>query len=145
VTAIRHLTVDEVQAIQERLVARYGGDAVVRDAGLLESAVHRPRMGHYPDLAAMAAALIESLVLCRPYPRGNLRLAVFAADVLVRLNGARLALDAQLATEHLQTLYAQDEFDLAHLDAWLRPALVPTAGRPPDPASAGAMRDAGLP
>lgn len=122
--AVRYLTVDEVGAIQERLAERYGGSAELRDAGLLDSAVYRPRTGHYTDLAAQAAALLEALVLFRPYRFANLRLAFFAADVFLRLNGWRIALDNTAAAQQLATLAARDALDLAHLEPWLRQALL---------------------
>ena len=55
--SVRFLTVDEALAIHERLIEAFGGPAGVRDPGLLESALHRPRTGYYRDLSAMAAAL----------------------------------------------------------------------------------------
>lgn len=122
--SVRYLTVDEVRAIHQRLVERYGGHAELRDAGLLDSAVYRPRTGHYSDLAALAAALLEALALLRPCKSGNLRLAFFAADVFLRLNGWRVALDNASAAQHLSALAARDELDLVHLEAWLRPALL---------------------
>jgi death-on-curing protein len=54
---VHFLTLDEVLAIHERLVERFGGPPGVRDAGLLESALFRPQTGYYEDLPAMAAAL----------------------------------------------------------------------------------------
>ena len=54
----------EVRAIHERLLALHGGPAGLRDAGLLESALARPRQ-HYaygaaPDLIDLAAAYTAS-------------------------------------------------------------------------------------
>jgi death-on-curing protein len=68
------LSVDEVLAIHERLIEAFGGPPGVRDTGLLESALYRPRTGHYPDLAAMATALFESLLMNHPFLDGNKRL-----------------------------------------------------------------------
>jgi len=53
----------------------------IRDAGLLSSAIARPRTSAfgadaYPDLATKAAALFESLVRNHPLLDGNKRLAV---------------------------------------------------------------------
>ena len=60
--AVRHLTRDEVLAIHARLIEVFGGPDGVRDRGLLESALFRPRTGYYDDVAAMAAWLgVDSL------------------------------------------------------------------------------------
>jgi len=57
-----------------------GGPAGIRDTGLLESALYRPRTGHHIDLAAMPAALFESLVMNHPFVEANKRIAFFATD-----------------------------------------------------------------
>jgi death-on-curing protein len=49
-------------AIHKGLIDRFGGLEGVRDLGLLESALYRPRTGYYEDLAEMEAALFESLL-----------------------------------------------------------------------------------
>ena len=56
---VKFLSTDEVLAIQERLIDRFGGTHGVRDPGILESALYRPRSGYYQDLAEMAAALFD--------------------------------------------------------------------------------------
>ena len=70
-----YLTDDEAFAVVDRLGFH------VRDAGLLSSAIARPRTtvfgeDAYPDLATKAAALFESLVRNHPLLDGNKRLAV---------------------------------------------------------------------
>lgn len=50
-------------------------DAGIRDLGLLDSALHRPQSGYYGDLADMACALFESLLMNRPFVDGNKRVA----------------------------------------------------------------------
>ena len=84
---VLHLSVDEVLAIHGRLLDTFGGPPGVRDPGLLESALFRPRTGYYRDLAEMAAALFESLIMNHPFIDGNKRVAFFATDVFLRLNG----------------------------------------------------------
>jgi len=86
---ITYLTLEEALAIHERLVEHFGGAPGVRDIGLLESALYRPRAGYYADLLAMAAALFESLLMNHPFVDGNKRVAFFATDVFLRLNGWR--------------------------------------------------------
>ncbi len=73
------------------------GVGPVRDAGLLDSALARPRAhfaGHdlYPTLHEKAAALLHSLVANRALVDGNKRLAWLATTVFLALNGAPCAL-----------------------------------------------------
>jgi len=122
--SVAFLTRDEVLAIHDRLIETFGGPGGLRDPGLLESALFRPRSGYYADLAEMAAALFESLVMNHPFLDGNKRIAFFATDVFLRLNGWKLAVDAHEAHRHLIELLETGSCDKNHLLEWIRPALV---------------------
>lgn len=98
---VQFLSVDEVLAIHERLIDRFGGIAGVRDQGLLESALFRPQTGYYEDLPSMAAALFESLLLNHSFVDGNKRVAFFATDVFLRLNGWKISVDGIAAHQFL--------------------------------------------
>ena len=85
----RHITVEQALGIARTAV---GGPVQVRDIGLLEAAVHRPRasvLGQdaYPDLLTKAAALVHSLARNHPLVDGNERLAWLATYVLCAKNG----------------------------------------------------------
>ncbi len=122
--AVLHLTVEEVLAIYEGLLARFGGLPGVRDLGLLESALYRPRTGYYRDLAEMATALFESLIMNHPFVDGNKRVAFFASDVFLRLNGWKLQVDPDEAHDFLIGLLERGECDFEHLLPWIRNSLV---------------------
>ncbi|MFJ4695085.1 type II toxin-antitoxin system death-on-curing family toxin [Streptomyces sp. NPDC088766] len=77
-------------------------DVVVRDAGLLESAVHRPAAAMfgreaYPDLFGKAAALLQSLAINHPFVDGNKRTAWTSCVVFLAMNGVQLRLDIDAA------------------------------------------------
>ena len=120
------LTVDEVVTIHERLIEVFGGPPGVRDHGLLESALFRPRTGYYEDLSAMAAALFESLVMNHPFIDGNKRVAFFATDVFLRLNAWRLEVDPDEAHAFIIGLLESAECDFDHLLPWIRSASRPS-------------------
>jgi death on curing protein len=72
--------------------AAVGGDPEVRDYGLLESAVARPRASvfgadAYPDLHLKAAALLHSLARNHALVDGNKRLAWTACRTFLAING----------------------------------------------------------
>ena len=94
VSSVQFLSLDEVLAIQERLIERFGGEHGVRDRGLLESALFRPQTGYYTHIEEMAAAVFESLLINHAFIDGNKRVAFFATDVFLRLNGWKLVLTA---------------------------------------------------
>ena len=122
--SVQHLTLDEVLAIHEALVKRFGGLAGVRDLGLLESALYRPRTGYYRDLAEMTAALFESLVMNHPFIDGNKRIAFFATDVFLRLNGWKLKVEPKAAHEFLIGLLDRGECNFDNLLHWIRKSAV---------------------
>ncbi|MFD9050751.1 type II toxin-antitoxin system death-on-curing family toxin [Streptomyces zaomyceticus] len=75
---------------------------VVRDAGLLESAVHRPSaamLGEeaYPDLVDKAAALLQSLAINRPFLDGDKRTAWLSCVTFLAMNGVQLRPDIDAA------------------------------------------------
>jgi death-on-curing protein len=117
---VAFLSRDEVLAIHSTLLERFGGPAGVRDFGLLESALYRPRTGHYADLAEMAAAMFESLIMNHPFVDGNKRVAFFATDVFLRLNGYRLQVDADEAHQFLIGLLENNQCNFERLLPWIR-------------------------
>ena len=121
---VLHLTVEEVLAIHEGLLERFGGAAGVRDPGLLESALYRPRTGYYKDLASMAAALFESLIMNHAFIDGNKRVAFFATDIFLRLNGWKLSVVPDAAHAFLIDLLERGCCDYAHLLPWLRESMI---------------------
>jgi death-on-curing protein len=84
-----------VLAIHDRQLAEHGGSAGVRDEGLLESALARPRQLHAygdpePDLADLAASLASGLARNHPFVDGNKRTAHVAYRTFLELNGTEL-------------------------------------------------------
>jgi death-on-curing protein len=74
-----------------------GAQPVVRDHGLLESALGRPQASAfgddaYPGIHAKAAALLHSLARNHALVDGNERLALAATIVFYGMNGRRLTL-----------------------------------------------------
>jgi len=75
--------------------AAFGGTVAVRDFGLLDAAVARPRssvfgVDAYPDLWQKAAALLHSLARNHALVDGNKRTAWAAAWVFLGVNGVML-------------------------------------------------------
>lgn len=119
------LTRDEALAIHERVIERFGGEAGLRDPGLLESALYRPRTGYYADLPSMAAALFESLLKTHAFADGNKRVAFFATDVFLRVNGWRLVVDPDEAHAFLVEGLTEGALDYERILTWIRESLEP--------------------
>ncbi|WP_159767988.1 type II toxin-antitoxin system death-on-curing family toxin [Streptomyces sp. HM190] len=108
-----YLSAEDVLAIAELAVDDQ--DVVIRDAGLLESAVHRPSASMfgqeaYGDLFDKAAALLQSLTINRPFVDGNKRTAWTSCAVFLAMNGAQLRPDIE-AAERLVIAVATGDMD----------------------------------
>ncbi len=89
-----YLTVAELLHVAERTL---GPNVFVRDYGMLESALARPKATVFGDdayegLEVKAAALLHSLARNHALIDGNKRLALAATIAFLGLNGCRLTL-----------------------------------------------------
>jgi death-on-curing protein len=97
-----HLDLDDLLHVAARTL----GEVHVRDAGLLESALARPRStafgeDTYPSIHGKAAALLHSLARNHALVDGNKRLALAATIAFYGLNGFRLTLSNDEAYDSL--------------------------------------------
>ncbi|MGW2566848.1 type II toxin-antitoxin system death-on-curing family toxin [Streptomyces sp. NPDC001537] len=95
-----YLSAEDVLAIAELAVDDQ--NVVVRDAGLLESAVHRPSAAMfgqeaYTDLFDKAAALLQSLAINHPFVDGNKPTAWTSCVVFLAMNDVQLRPDIDAA------------------------------------------------
>jgi death-on-curing protein len=120
---IQFLSLDEAIAIHERLIGRFGGTSGIRDKGLLESALFRPQTGYYKDVAELAAALFESLILNHAFVDGNKRVAFFVTDTFLRLNGWKLSVEADAAHRFIIGSLERGECNFGTLLRWIRQSL----------------------
>jgi len=113
-------TIDEVIAVHDQLIARFGGSLGIRDRGALESALARPQSGYYRDIIEEAGALWESLSQNHPFFDGNKRVAVTVTAAFLRVNGYRLVFDDAEAFSFLVGLYESSKLRFEELVSWLR-------------------------
>lgn len=111
-----------VHAMHDAQLAEHGGAAGVRDPGLLESALARPRNLHScgeSEPRALAAAYASGIVRNHPFVDGNKRAAFLTAYIFLRLNGFELVADEAAAAAAVLAL-ASGEASEAGFAAWLR-------------------------
>jgi death-on-curing protein len=92
---VEFLTLDEVLSLHADQIARYGGSALVRDVGRLESALAMPAATFggellHASLDEQAAAYLFHLVKNHPFVDGNRRTGLVAMLAFLGLNGRRL-------------------------------------------------------
>jgi death on curing protein len=111
-----------ILAVHDEQLAEHGGAAGVRDAGLLESALGRPRnlaLHGQPDVCELAASYAFGLARNPPFIDGNKRSAFVACGLFLALNGWRLtAPDADCVMVMLAL--AAGEVAEPDFAAWLR-------------------------
>jgi death-on-curing protein len=122
-----HLTLEEAVELYRLLIERFGGAGGVRDPGLLESALARPRSGYYSSLSEQAGALMQSLAGNHAFVDGNERMAFAAAAVFLRMNGYVLEVDAEEAERFLIDDVITVRADVAAIADWLERFLAPAS------------------
>lgn len=116
------LDVRDAMAFHAQQIALFGGQAGVRDQGLLESAIARPRnLSAYRKATVfeVAAGYAYGIVRNHPFLDGNKRVALVCAFVFLDVNGWEV--DAPEAEAAVQ-FYALAEGSLseAELAAWMK-------------------------
>lgn len=86
---------DAALRMHEESLALHGGPEGVRDLGLLESALARPKnLLAYsevaPSLPELAAAYAKGIVANHPFVDGNKRTALIVSFTFLRMNGLQL-------------------------------------------------------
>ena len=122
-----YVTTADALFFHKQLIDRYGGAPGLRDAGALESALHRPQTGYYDTLVHEAAALLESLVQNHPCVDGNRRVAFAVVDVFLRINGYSITADSKAIYDHMIKLVEARAFDMEQLVPWLQEIVRPRA------------------
>jgi death-on-curing protein len=110
-------------AVHDRSLLLHGGAAGLRDAGLLASALARPRQlqayGEDVDVVDLAAAYTAGLVRNHPFVDGNTRTGFVIGILFLELNGARFSASEEAATQAVLGL-ASGTVDDAGYAAFLR-------------------------
>jgi len=114
-----YLTLEETLDLHRQLIKRFGGTGEVRDLGLLESALARPRSGYYSSLSEQAAALLQSLAGNHAFVDGNKRIAFAATAVFLRLNGFALRVDTDEAEHFLIDVVIKGRAEVGTIADWL--------------------------
>lgn len=121
---MKYLTVEQVLFIHSRIIAETGGSNKVRDLGLLQSAVARPRATFegkemYVGVFNKAAALMDSLINNHPFADGNKRTGVTAAGLFLVRNGWQID-TSSVALEKITLRVAVKKMQVADLAKWLK-------------------------
>ena len=121
------IELDVVLAIHDEQLAEHGGAVGVRDLGLLQSALARPRNRQAysrASLATLAASYGHGIVGNHPFLDGNKRTSLVAAELFLALNGHLLvATDEALTITWLNL--AAGRLSEQQLASWIAARLEP--------------------
>ena len=118
---------NDLLAAHDEQLAEHGGASGVRDFGLFESALARPKnLIAYgkPDAAALAAAYGFGLAKNHAFVDGNKRIALVALESFLLLNGFVLTASDEQAVLIILSV-ASGTFDQDDLAKWIRTRLEP--------------------
>ncbi|MCB1778121.1 MAG: type II toxin-antitoxin system death-on-curing family toxin [Candidatus Competibacteraceae bacterium] len=116
------LELNVVLALHDRLLAEHGGPEGLRDLGLLESALARPRQAFsysHPDLALLATTYVAGILRNHPFVDGNKRTGFMAGYIFLARNNLQLTASESAAAQSVLALAAGDLTEEAFAD-WLR-------------------------
>jgi len=113
----------DVIAVHDRLLEEHGGIPGLRDRGLLESAIARPRQ-HYSysettGIIEMAALYTAGIVQNHPFLDGNKRAGFTAGALFLEVNGFDFVAAEEDVIANVLAL-AAGELDEPGYTAWLR-------------------------
>ena len=124
----RWLALVQPLAIHSDQMQAHGGSLGLRDRGLLESALDRPRnrLRYEPDsdLPALAAAYGFGLANNHPFVDGNKRVAFQSMYLFLGLNGFRIEAPEEEVVAVVLSL-ASGDVDESGLADWLRQHITP--------------------
>lgn len=130
---IRYLSMADVLALHQAMMEKFGfASAPLRDEGMLESAIMRPRMAAYyseADIIRQAALLAVGISQAQAFLDGNKRTAFAASDVFLRLNGLAFVGDPIELAMELEAIAARTgnlENATDGFEEWLREQIHPT-------------------
>jgi death on curing protein len=92
----RWLDVSAVVAVHESQIAEHGGASGIRDAGLWDSALARPRNAAAygeTDVATLAVLYALGIIENHPFVDGNKRVGLLVLEGFLALNGRELVAD----------------------------------------------------
>lgn len=111
-----------LDATHDAQLREHGGSGGIRDEGLLDSAMYRPRNKHVygeQDLSVLAAAYAFGIARNHGFVDGNKRTAFVAAAVFLAVNGLDLAVPEPEVVDVMNRL-ASGKLTEAALAAWVR-------------------------
>ncbi|KKQ78603.1 hypothetical protein A3B42_00290 [Candidatus Daviesbacteria bacterium RIFCSPLOWO2_01_FULL_38_10] len=123
-SVVLYLSEAEVIAVNEKMVAQFGGLHGVKDLYLLQLAVGRPQMSvgfrdAYKTIFDKAAAIFHSIINNHPFLDGNKRTSLFSAVLFLEYNNRRVEFKRKEAVKFTRRAH-NDKYSVAQISQWLK-------------------------
>lgn len=121
---VKYITSEQAIFYQQKIIKATGGSLGLRDLGLLESAINRPKASSnrkdlYPKVLEKAAALFHSMILNHPFLDGNKRTSLAVLYEFLKQNGLKLSAKDEEFIE-LPLRVERKELRLKQIAKWLK-------------------------
>jgi death-on-curing protein len=122
---IQYLTIEDILALHDYAIQRYGGSPGVLGMGRLESALDAPKQTMfgeelYPDVFAKSAILVYLLVKNHPFIDGNKRTALYTLLRFLEINGLTMSVASNDDLYQFTIDIATSKLDKAQIEEWLK-------------------------
>ncbi|MBI2069033.1 MAG: type II toxin-antitoxin system death-on-curing family toxin [Elusimicrobia bacterium] len=122
---MKYLYPTQVLFLHKRILETSQGAPGVRDQGLLESAIYRPRASFggqdlYPDLFSKAAALLHSIVKNHPFVDANKRTGFEAMRLFLRINGWDIKATEEEKFQWILSVASGSKPDEQKISVWIQ-------------------------
>lgn len=123
-SVIQYLSEAEVIAINEEMVAQFGGLHGVKDLHMLSLAVGRPQMSvafqdAYKSIFDKAAAMFHSIINNHPFLDGNKRTSLFSAILFLEKNGWSVEFRRKETVKFVRKAHNED-YTVEQISQWLK-------------------------
>lgn len=120
----RHISLEDVLFIHEKIIDETGGKEGVRDFTLFHSALSRSQASFggqdlYKSLFNKASALIHSLLLNHPFADANKRTALGACERFLNINGYEVKTSQKEKVKFTLDIEAK-KLNLTAIASWLK-------------------------
>lgn len=121
---VKYVTFEQAIFYQQKIVKETGGSLGLRDIGLLESAINRPKATFggkdlYPKVLEKGAALLHSMILNHPFLDGNKRTSLAVLYEFLKQNGFSLFATEKEIIE-LPLRVERKDLNLEQIAKWLK-------------------------
>lgn len=121
---VKYLSEAEIIAINEEMVAKFGGLHGLKESNLLSLAVGRPQMSvgfqdAYKTIFDKAAALMHSIINNHPFLDGNKRTSFFGAILFLEFNGWSVEFKRKEGVKFARQVHNQD-YTVEQISKWFK-------------------------